>query len=244
MNELPAAYAKNIFGKHEQMQARFNSFFAEWKSLQADMGAAGCSCLLTETLYRINHNEDNASEELSRTATKTAWFQYLNHFKLYDCMRVKEERTLNSQIQNNDFMAFTPDNALRIFNQIRALSQKELERGLVESIDALCGDWRTNQHHMLGNKVIVDHASPSNVLTRDVMIDLVRSFFVLDGVEYPGRHKLSIYNVRPYMEFAFYPGANTAHIVFKRQDLVDQANAIYLAHCPGALPPRKKLRGN
>lgn len=242
MSELVSEYAKNVVGKHEKMQARFNSFVSEWKSLQADMGAAGCSWMLTETLYRIKHNEDNASEELSRTATKTAWFEYLNHFKLYDCMRVKEERALNSQIQNNNFIAFTPDNALRIFNQIHALSQKQLEWGLFESIDALCEDWRTKQHHMLGNKVIVDYASPSNVLTMDFMIDLVRSFFVLDGVEYPGRHKLSIDNVRPYMEFAFYPGANTAHIVFKRHDLVDQANAIYLAHYPGALPPKKKLR--
>lgn len=244
MNELPVAYAQKTVIKHKKMQARFQSFVAEWNSLKADMGEAGCSSLLTETLGRIRYNEKNVAEELSLAATRTAWFQYLNHFKLYDCMRVKEERALDCKIQNNDFMEFTPDNALGVFNQIHALSQKELERGLVESIDALCGDWRTNQHHMLGNKVIVDHASPSNVLTRDVMIDLVRSFFVLDGVEYPGRHKLSIYNVRPYMEFAFYPGANTAHIVFKRQDLVDQANAIYLAHCPGALPPRKKLRGN
>lgn len=141
------------------------------------------------------------------------------------------------------------ESGLRTFMDAKARGDM-FERGVIECFRRLSWDYKTNEPCKFGKRIIVSYfftyGSPNNRAT-DQLDDLVRVFHVLDGKPEPD-HRNGIYSLawaarqdrqsfaeNDYLALKWYK-KGTAHITFKRLDLVEQMNRIVAKHHPNVLP--------
>lgn len=187
------------------------------------------------------------------------WDRLLSETGMYTLMSSKQHDEWDRQLAGSDMPEMTLETVLATFKQLNASKLETFEQGVIDVFRALSWDYKTNNPCKIGKKIIVTRLLDvyrSGYITashtaQEKLDDLAKPFYLLDGQNVPD------FRVGHGAQFSTYFQANgfsgffdgvyfsvrvfkkgSAHIMFKRLDLVDKINDIVAKHYPAMLPSR------
>ncbi|MCW8114322.1 DUF4942 domain-containing protein, partial [Yersinia intermedia] len=164
-----------------------------------------------------------------------------------------------NNLEKEDIPAVSEANILSTFEQLHQNKGEVFERGVINVFKSLSWNFMTNSPCSFGRKIIVTGLvkcdrwgfSLNWGWQRDRLADLERMLMLLDGQPVPdnradvtrrlGDHIHENRHSTHYEDEMFaikYFQKGTAHITFKRPELVDKLNDIIARHYPRALAAR------
>ena len=156
--------------------------------------------------------------------------------------------------------AISEANILSTFEQLHESKYEVFERDVIDVFKSISWDFKTNSPCKFGKKIIITGLVKYDRWgfglnwgwQQDRLADLERMLMLMDGQPVPDSradvtHRLGGYiheNRRSnrYEDEMFairYSQKGTAHITFKRPELVDKLNDIIARHYPGMLPTQQ-----
>ena len=220
-----------------------------------DWGQRDChrfGCWLTEPV-------DAAMKAITRSIDRDIWRDLMLKSGMLALMDAQARDEWHRNLEASTLPEISEANILSTFKQLHHSKGEVFERGIINLFKGLSWDYRTNSPCRFGKKIVmtglVRHDKWGFSLNwgrqRDQLADLDRMLNLLDGKPIPeNRHDLtvklsehinkqrtaSVYNDDFFTIRYFQKG--TAHIIFKRADLVDKMNDILAKHYPSALPAK------
>ena len=180
---------------------------------------------------------------------------------MYTLMSNKQRQEWDRQVAGSEMPPITLDNVMSTFRHLNASKADTFTQGLIDIFKSLSWDYKTNNPCMFGKRIII---APLLDVWRSGWVrfssdghtkidDLARPFYVLDGRNVPD-HRVSDgakldaffsenqFNGKvfecDYFSVRYYK-KGSAHITFKRLDLVEKINDMVASHYPDMLPPRQ-----
>jgi len=200
--------------------------------------------------------EEGSVGDRMKHVDASGWSHLLSQTGLRTFMDVEARVDWDKQLGAGTMPPLTKDMIAGVFATLNEERQTMTERGVVNLFRALSWDHKTNLPQKFGKKVIV-----KNVLcyhgwvderTGSQLDDMTRAMCVFDGKPEPD-HRMKIWSVASagagtYETEYFFLKVHkkgTAHLTFKRLDLMERLNMILSKHHPNALPapkPSKKIK--
>ncbi|EME0770697.1 DUF4942 domain-containing protein [Escherichia coli] len=211
-----------------------------------------CGCWLME-------KPEAAMKAITRNLDRSIWRDLMKKSGMLSLMDAQAREQWYNSLEKDDIPAVSEKNILSTFEQLHHSKGEVFERGVINVFKGLSWDFKSNNPCKFGKKIIatglVKHDRWGFGLNwgwqRDRLADLERMLMLLDGKPVPdnradvtrrlsdhihaNRHS-SRYEDEMFVIKYFQKG--TAHIVFKRPELVDKLNDIIARHYPGALSAR------
>ena len=211
-----------------------------------------CGCWLME-------KPEAAMKAITRNLDRSIWRDLMKKSGMLSLMDAQAREQWDNSLEKDDIPAVSEANILSTFEQLHQSKGEVFERGVINVFKGLSWDFKSNNPCKFGKKIIatglVKHDRWGFGLNwgwqRDRLADLERMLVLLDGKPVPdnradvtrrlsdhiheNRHS-SRYEDEMFVIKYFQKG--TAHIVFKRPELVDKLNDIIARHYPGALSAR------
>ena len=211
-----------------------------------------CGCWLME-------KPEAAMKAITRNLDRSIWRDLMKKSGMLSLMDAQAREQWYNSLEKDDIPAVSEANILSTFEQLHQSKGEVFERGVINVFKGLSWDFKSNNPCKFGKKIIatglVKHDRWGFGLNwgwqRDRLADLERMLVLLDGKPVPdnradvtrrlsdhiheNRHS-SRYEDEMFVIKYFQKG--TAHIVFKRPELIDKLNNIIARHYPGALPAR------
>ena len=208
-----------------------------------------CGCWLME-------KPEAALKAITRNLDRSIWRDLMKKSGMLSLMDAQAREQWYNSLEKDDIPAVSEANILSTFEQLHQSKGEVFERGVINVFKGLSWDFKSNNPCKFGKKIIatglVKHDRWGFGLNwgwqRDRLADLERMLVLLDGKPVPdnradvtrrlsdhiheNRHS-SRYEDEMFVIKYFQKG--TAHIVFKRPELVDKLNDIIARHYPGAL---------
>ena len=208
-----------------------------------------CGCWLME-------KPEAAMKAITRNLDRSIWRDLMKKSGMISLMDAQARDQWYNSLEKDDIPAVSEANILSTFEQLHQSKGEVFERGVINVFKGLSWDFKSNNPCKFGKKIIatglVKHDRWGFGLNwgwqRDRLADLERMLVLLDGKPVPdnradvtrrlsdhiheNRHS-SRYEDEMFVIKYFQKG--TAHIVFKRPELVDKLNDIIARHYPGAL---------
>lgn len=211
----------------------------------------GVSAALSTLSYHRSHLlVSGAVDEIRRAIDAQVWNRLLNETGLRTFMDAKSRAQWDDQVKRVSTPDLTADNIAATFGALYDSRRAMFEAGVLECFRRLSWNYKTNQPVMFGKRVLVRHVIDVwGFPTRscDELDDLDRAMHVLAGRPEPD-HRCSIQSLlrqshaagkraldADMMSLRWYK-VGTAHVTFRRMDLVEQLNAILVRNFPRALP--------
>ncbi|CFV23028.1 DUF4942 domain-containing protein [Yersinia pseudotuberculosis] len=159
-------------------------------------------------------------------------------------------------LEGDNIPAVSEANILSTFEQLHQQKDEVFERGIINVFKGLSWDYKTNSPCSFGKKIIINNLVTHNRWgfslnwgwRWDQLADLERMLFLLDGKPIPdNRGDIStrlMEHIRDnpakdmYVDEFFsirYFQKGTAHLTFKRPELIEKMNDIIAKHYPGML---------
>lgn len=211
-----------------------------------------CGCWLmekTETAMKvITHNLDRG-----------IWRDLMKRSGMLSIMDAQAREQWYNSLEKEDIPAVSEENILSTFEQLHQSKSDVFERGVINVFKSLSWDFKTNSPCQFGKKIIVTGLVKCDRWgfglnwgwQRDRLSDLERMLMLLDGKPVPDNRADVTRRLGDYIHenrhsnsyedemFAIkYFQKGTAHITFKRPELVDKLNDIIARRYPGALAAR------
>lgn len=202
--------------------------------------------------------DEEVLQHAQRQIDGPAWRHLMSESGLWSFLDAKARREWDQQIERGAIPPFTPNNVAATFRNLHEQRGEMFERGILECFRQLSFDYRTNQPVKLGKRLILDRlfepyghgkdrwlSLPPRAT--DPLDDLVRVLSVLSGRLEPDHRQGMHSNLRQaqnagqmqwegeYFSLRWY-WKGSAHLTFKRMDLIACLNAILAKHFPNALP--------
>ena len=193
-------------------------------------------------------------EDLARFIDAPYWDTFLKQTGVLACMHTEARAKWNSQIWSCDVPALTMDNIKEVMGSLHDNRRDYLEEGVVAVFKELSHDYKSNTPVKFGKRVVIErfggyapfyHACQHAMSKVD---DLLRILQLADGkpTHEQGMTSKAVSDAKlmdrgtatietPYYTLKVFK-KGTAHIVFKRQDLVDKLNMAIGKRFPNALP--------
>jgi hypothetical protein len=208
------------------------------------------------------YNTPHAREAFRVAVDRIAWNHLLKESGLRTFMDAEARAQWDDQLQKaNDVPSFTLENIEATFGALYASRGEMFERGVIRCFKRLSWDYKTNQPFRFGKRIVLNHLfSPYkgavngvgflSTHTTNELDDLLRVFHVLDGKPEPD-HRQGMYHQisqvenkarewdGEYFHLRWFK-KGSAHLTFKRMDLVEELNKIIAKHYPGALPDGRR----
>lgn len=209
-------------------------------------------CWLTET-------PDRAMKAITHNIDRKIWRDLMQRSGMLSLMDVQARDRWYNSLEKEDIPAISEANILSTFKQLHQSKGEVFERGVINVFKGLSWSYKTNSPCKLGTKIIVEGMvrynawgfSLSHGWQRDRLADLERMLMILDGKPVPdnrtdvtrrlGDHIHENRHSNHYEDEMFtikYFQKGTAHITFKRSELVDRLNDIIARHYLGMLAAR------
>ncbi|HIC2868015.1 TPA: DUF4942 domain-containing protein [Citrobacter freundii] len=212
-----------------------------------------CGCWLME-------KREAAMKAITRNLDREIWRDLMKESGMLSIMDAQAREQWYNSLEKDDIPTIREENILSTFKQLHQSKGEVFERGVINVFKCLSWDYKSNSPCRFGRKIIVNglvkHARWGFVLNwgrqRDRLADLERMLMLLDGKPVPdnradvtcrlrdhineNRHSTS-YEDEMFTIKYFQKG--TAHITFKRSELVDKLNDIIARHYPGTLASRQ-----
>ncbi|WNN51053.1 DUF4942 domain-containing protein [Hafnia alvei] len=208
-----------------------------------------CGCWLME-------KPATAMKAITRNLDRGIWRDLMKRSGMLSIMDVQAREQWYNSLEKEDIPAISEENILSTFEQLHQSKDDVFERGVINMFKGLSWDYKTNSPCHFGKKIIVTGLVKcdrwgfglSGGWQRDRLADLERMLMILDGKPIPdnradvtrrlGDHIHENRHSNSYEDEIFkikYFQKGTAHITFKRPELIDKLNDIIARHYPGAL---------
>lgn len=212
-----------------------------------------CGCWLME-------KREAAMKAITRNLDREIWRDLMKKSGMLSIMDAQAREQWYNSLEKDNIPTIREENILGTFKQLHQSKGEVFERGVINVFKSLSWDYKSNSPCRFGRKIIVNglvkHDRWGFVLNwgrqRDRLADLERMLMLLDGKPVPdnradvtcrlrdhineNRHSTS-YEDEMFTIKYFQKG--TAHITFKRSELVDKLNDIIARHYPGTLASRQ-----
>lgn len=211
-----------------------------------------CGCWLME-------KSETAMKAITRNLDRGIWRDLMKRSGMLSLMDAQARDQWYNSLEKDDIPAVSEANILSTFEQLHQSKGDVFERGIINVFKGLSWDFKTNSPCSFGKKIIINNLVTHNRWgfslnwgwRRDQLTDLERMLFLLDGKPIPDNrgdvttrlmeHIRDHPGVQSYEDDFFsirYFQKGTAHLIFKRLDLVEKMNDIIAKHYPGMLAAR------
>lgn len=211
-----------------------------------------CGCWLME-------KPEAAMKAITRNLDRSIWRDLMKKSGMLSLMDAQAREQWYNSLEKDNIPAVSEANILSTFEQLHQSKGEVFERGVINVFKGLSWDFKSNSPCKFGKKIIVTglvkHDRWGFGLNwgwqRDRLADLECMLVLLDGKPVPDNRtditrRLSDHihenrHSNRYEDEMFvikYFQKGTAHIVFKRPELVDKLNDIIARHYPEALSAR------
>jgi hypothetical protein len=200
---------------------------------------------------------ETAIKAITRNIDRSIWKDLMQRSGMLALMDAQARDEWYNSLEKDDIPSVSEENILSTFKQLHHSKGEVFERGVINVFKGLSWDYKSNNPCKFGKKIIVNglvkHDRWGFGLNwgwqRDRLADLERMLMILDGKPVPdnradvtrrlGDHIHENRHSNRYEDEMFaikYFQKGTAHISFKRPELVDKLNDIIAKHYPGMLP--------
>lgn len=211
-----------------------------------------CGCWLME-------KTETAMKAITRNLDRSIWRDLMKTSGMLSIMDAQARDQWYNSLEKDDIPEISEANILNTFEQLHQNKGEVFERGVINVFKGLSWDYKSNSPCKFGKKIIVNGLvkcdrwgySLNWGWQRDRLADLERMLMLLDGKPVPDNradvtrrladhiHENRGSNSYEDEMFAIkYFQKGTAHITFKRLNLVEKMNDIVAKHFPGALPAK------
>ncbi|ECD5488073.1 DUF4942 domain-containing protein [Salmonella enterica subsp. enterica serovar Brijbhumi] len=211
-----------------------------------------CVCWLME-------KRETAMKAITRNLDRSIWRDLMKKSGMLSLMDAAAREQWYNSLEKDDIPVVSEANILSTFEQLHQNKGEVFERGVINVFKGLSWDFKTNSPCKFGAKIIVTGLVKYDRWgfglnwgwQRDRLADLERMLMLLDGKPVPdnraditrhlgdhiheNRHS-NCYEDEMFMIKYFQKG--TAHISFKKPELIDKMNDIVAKHFPSMLPAR------
>ncbi|WP_323169279.1 DUF4942 domain-containing protein [Pantoea agglomerans] len=203
---------------------------------------------------------ETAMKAITCNIDRSIWKDLMNKSGMLALMDAQARDEWYHSLEKDDIPAISEGNILSTFKQLHLNKGEVIERGVINVFKGLSWNFKTNSPCRFGRKIIVTGLVKYDrwgfglnwSWQRDRLADLERMLMLLDGKPVPdnradvtrrqGDHIHENRHSNRYEDEMFvikYFQKGTAHITFKRPELVDKLNDIIARHYPGALPTKQ-----
>ncbi len=207
-----------------------------------------CGCWLLE-------KENTGMKVITCNLDRSIWRDLMKKSGMIALMDAAARDEWSRILEQDDIPAISEENILSTFRQLHHSKDDVFELGIINVFKSLSWDYRSNSPCRFGRKIIVNALVKHDRWgfgllhgkRRDQLADLDRMLNLLDGKPLPeNRHDLcvrladhiskqhsTVYEDE-YLSIRYFQ-KGSAHITFKRPDLVEKMNVIIAKHYPGML---------
>lgn len=207
----------------------------------------------------LTEKADKALPAIIRNIDRSIWRDLMLKSGMMALMDAQARDQWHKNLEEGDLPAISEANILSTFEQLHLNKMDVFERGIINVFKGLSWDYKTNSPCSFGKKIIINNLVTYNRWgfslnwgwRRDQLADLERMLFLLDGKPIPeNRSYIStrlMEHIRDnpakdvYEDEFFrirYYQKGTAHLAFKRLELIERMNDIIAKHFPGMLASR------
>jgi hypothetical protein len=212
-----------------------------------------CGCWLME-------KTETAMKVITRNMDRDIWRDLMKKSGMLSLMDAQARDQWYNSLEKDDIPAISEANILSTFEQLHQSKDEVFERGIINVFKGLSWNYKTNSPCSFGKKIIVSNLVSYNQwgftlnhnYRRDQLADLERMLYRLDGKTIPDNRAdvtARLYDhisasqkvAKDYDDEYFsikYFMKGSAHIVFKKPELIVKMNDIIARHYPGELPER------
>lgn len=211
-----------------------------------------CGCWLME-------KRETAMKAITRNLDRSIWRDLMKKSGMLSLMDAEARNQWHNSLEKDDIPTISEENILNTFEQLHHSKGDVFERGAINVFKGLSWDYKSNSPCKFGKKIIVTGLVKYDRWgfglnwgwQRDRLADLERMLMILDGKPVPdnradvtrrlGDHIHENRHSNHYEDEMFtikYFQKGTAHISFKRPELLDKMNDIVAKHFPSMLPAR------
>lgn len=202
---------------------------------------------------------ETAMKAITRNIDRCIWKELMNKSGMLALMDAQARDEWYNSLEKDDIPAVSEENILSTFEQLHQSKGEVFERGVINVFKGLSWDFKSNSPCKFGKKIIVIGLVKYDRWgfglnwgwQSDRLADLERMLMLLDGKPVPdnradvtrrlGDHINENRHSNHYEDEMFaikYFQKGTAHIVFKRPELVDKLNDVIVRHYPRTLPTK------
>ncbi|EKK5435664.1 DUF4942 domain-containing protein [Enterobacter hormaechei] len=204
----------------------------------------------------LTEKADKAMPAVTRNIDSSIWRDLMLKSGIMALMDAQARDQWHKNLEEGDLPAISEANILSTFEQLHLNKMEVFERGIVNVFKGLSWDYKTNSPCSFGKKIIINNLVSHNRWgfslnwgwRRDQLADLERMLFLLSGKSIPDNRSdittrlmahirdnpdKDVYEDEFFRIRYFQKG--TAHLTFKRLDLVERMNDIIAKHYPGML---------
>lgn len=207
----------------------------------------------------LTEKVDKAMPAIIRNIDRSIWRDLMLKSGMMALMDAQARDQWHKNLEEGELPAISEANILSTFGQLHLNKMDVFERGIINVFKDLSWDYKTNSPCSFGKKIIINNLVTHNRWgfslnwgwRRDQLADLERMLFLLDGKPIPdNRGDIStrlMEHIRDnpgkevYEDEFFsirYFQKGTAHLTFKRPELIELMNDIIAKHYPGVLAQR------
>ncbi|KLQ89217.1 DUF4942 domain-containing protein [Enterobacter kobei] len=207
----------------------------------------------------LTEKADKAMPAIIRSIDRSIWHDLMLKSGMMALMDAQARDQWNKNLEEGELPAISEANILSTFEQLHLNKMDVFERGIINVFKGLSWDYKTNSPCSFGKKIIINNLVTHNRWgfslnwgwRRDQLADLERMLFLLDGKPIPDNrgdistrlmehirdnstkdvYEDEFFSIRYYQK-------GTAHLVFKRLELIERMNDIIAKHYPGMLASR------
>lgn len=211
-----------------------------------------CGCWLME-------KAETAMPVITRNLDRSVWRDLMLKSGMISLMDAQARDEWHKNLEEGELPEISEENILATFEHLHHSKGEVFERGVINVFKGLSWDYKTNSPCSFGKKIIINNLVTHNRWgfslnwgwRRDQLTDLERMLFLLDGKSIPDNRgdictrlmeHIRDNPAKEVYEDAFfsirYFQKGTAHLMFKRLDLVEKMNDIIAKHYPGILPTK------
>ncbi|HBC9089252.1 TPA: DUF4942 domain-containing protein [Citrobacter koseri] len=204
----------------------------------------------------LTEKADKAMPAVTRNIDSSIWRDLMLKSGMMVLMDAQARDQWHKNLEEGDLPAISEANILSTFEQLHLNKMDVFERGIINVFKGLSWDYKTNSPCRFGKKIIINNLVTHNRWgfslnwgwRRDQLADLERMLFLLSGKSIPDNcsdittrlmaHIRDNPDKDVYEDEFFrvrYFQKGTAHLTFKRLDLVERMNDIIAKHYPGML---------
>ncbi|OMQ18932.1 DUF4942 domain-containing protein [Serratia oryzae] len=212
-----------------------------------------CGCWLME-------KAETAMPVITRNLDRDIWQDLMKKSGMLSVMDAQARDQWYRNLESKDLPAISTESIYSTFEQLHRDKGEVFERGVINVFKSLSWHYKTNSPCKFGKKIIVNGLVSYNQwgftlnhsYRRDQLADLERMLFLLEGKAIPDnrrdvtarlydhisahRLKAEVYEDEYFSIKYFMKGS--AHLAFRKPELMDKMNDIIAKHYPGVLPER------
>lgn len=204
----------------------------------------------------LTEKADKAMPAVTRNIDSSIWRDLMLKSGMMALMDAQARDQWHKNLEEGDLPAISEANILSTFEQLHLNKMEVFERGIINVFKGLSWDYKANSPCSFGKKIIINNLVTHNRWgfslnwgwRRDQLADLERMLFLLDDKPIPdNRGDISIRlmeHIRDnpakndyedeYFSIRYFQ-KGTAHLTFKRLELIEMMNDIIAKHYPGVL---------